>query len=156
MSSQLRSLITLALCILLCLGVGMAGAVFTHVSVNTWYPSLIKPPGTPPSFVFAPIWIILYLLMGIALWLAKKSHASKQAYALFYTQLLLNLFWSFFFFGMQRIPLGMIDIVLLDITLMGTIATFWQSSRTAALLLVPYLLWILYATYLNTALLMLN
>jgi translocator protein len=153
---QMNTLVKLALCILICLGVGMIGGAFTQTSVETWYPALAKPAGNPPATAFAPVWVFLYVMMGVSLWWAVQSKASKQALALFTIQLLLNLFWSFLVFGMQSLLLGVIDILLLDAAVIATVVAFWSCSKPAALLLVPYLMWILYATYLNIGLFILN
>ncbi len=156
MKKELKNLSKLALCLLLCLGVGYIGNVFAQVSVVEWYPLLKHPSGTPPSTAFMPIGTILYVMMGVSLWLANHAHLSKQAYALFYLQLFFNLMWSFLFFGLQSIALGFLDILLIDVTLIATIWLFWKASRPAAVLLMPYLAWTLYVTYLNAALVVLN
>jgi tryptophan-rich sensory protein len=156
MQAQLKNICRLVLCLLLCLGVGYIGSIFTQTSVVDWYPILNKPPGTPPPAAFAPVWTLLYLMMGLSLWLAGNASLSKQGYALFSLQLLFNLLWSFLFFGMQNILLGFIDIVLIDLTTVAAICAFWKHSRIAAILLMPYLAWLLYATYLNLGILILN
>ena len=157
MQTQLKSLGKLALCLLLCLGVGYVGSTFTQISISDWYPGLKQPPGAPPPGAFAPIWTLLYVMMGVSLWwVGKKTQPPKQAYALFYLQLFFNMLWPFLFFGMQSISLGFVDILLIDITTAATICLFWKSSRPAALLLFPYFAWVLYATYLNFELCVLN
>lgn len=156
MGTQLKSIGKLALCLLLCLGVGYIGNLFTQISLLDWYPGLNQPQGTPPPAVFAPVWTLLYVMMGVSLWWISSTNPPKQAYSLFYLQLFFNLLWSFLFFGMRSILLGFIDILLIDITLAATIWTFWQTSRPAALLLIPYFFWTLYATFLNFGLMILN
>jgi benzodiazapine receptor len=153
MAKQLKRLI---LCLALPLGVGYVSSIFTQSSIADWYLQLIHPVGTPPAQAFRVVWTLLYVMMGLSLWSASQAQTAKQAYALFYLQLFFNLLWSFLFFGMQSILLGLIDILLIDVTLAATIWSFWRYSKIAALLLVPYFLWVLYATYLNISLFFLN
>lgn len=156
MQAQFKNIGKLILCLALCLIVGFIGSIFAQISIQDWYPGLNHPMGTPPSGAFAPIWTLFYVMMGVSLWWAGFANPSKEAYALFYLQLFFNLIWSFVFFGMRSILLGFIDILLLDICLAATIWTFWPFSRPAALLLIPYFVWTVYATFLNFGLLVLN
>lgn len=156
MQEQFKSIGKLILCLLLCLGVGFIGSTFTQVSIQDWYPGLNQPQGAPSPGAFAPIWTVLYVMMAVSLWWVSLANPSKQAYVLFYLQLFFNLIWSFLFFGMRSILLGFIDILLIDVCLTATIWTFWKFSHSAALLLIPYLIWVLYATFLNFGLLILN
>lgn len=124
-----------------------------------WYMLLNKPPLTPPAWVFAPIWTILYIAMGVALFLyaRKISYLHKSwGYVLFFTQLLVNLAWTPAFFGMKNIPLALALLVLLDILVFFNIIEFTKVSKTAARTLIPYFIWILFATYLNAWVLLLN
>lgn len=152
----MRSIWKLTLCILLCLGIGIISSIFTLGSMTTWYPTLNQPEGNLPNWVFAPMWATSYVLMGVSLWLASNASAPKEAYALFFIQLLLNLISAFFFFGLHSVFLGLIVILLMDVAVGATIVAFWNVSKLSALFLLPNLLWILYITYLNFALFLLN
>lgn len=154
------SLGVLALFILLCLFVEVAGGWFTQYSLNTWYPDLIKPSWTPPGWIFGPIWTILYLLMAISVWLIwnreQLSGYHVQPYALFVLQLALNLAWSWLFFYLKNPFLALINMILLISVLGYTIYVFWQISRLAASLLIPYWLWLVFALTLNAGIWWLN
>jgi tryptophan-rich sensory protein len=149
----------LALFILLCLAVGMAGGLLMGDGVNTWYKTLKRPPLTPPDHVFGPVWTTLYVLMGISIWqiykISKKAKKQK-AYILFGVQLFLNLIWSYLFFGLRNPQIALLDILLLLIVLVLTIQEFYHHEKLAAYLLIPYLLWVSYATYLNSVFVVLN
>ena len=144
----------------LCLAVGGLGGLATAASVRTWYPTLVKPPWTPPGWLFGPVWTVLYVAMGLA---AARVHlragswsAARGALALFLAQLALNGAWSWVFFG-QRNPLaGLVNIVLLLLAIAATGFAFQRVDRGAAWLLLPYGLWVTFATALNAALWHLN
>ncbi|KAF3363063.1 Translocator protein [Chlamydiales bacterium STE3] len=155
----MKKSVGLACFILLCLGIGMAGGLFTETSVNTWYPTLIKPSWNPPKWVFAPVWTVLYILMGISLWLIwlKKASPNHQlAYALFGLQLGLNFLWSILFFYKQSPMLALIDLSLLWTVVTVMLLIFARISSLAALLQIPYLAWLTYAWSLNCAIFFLN
>ena len=119
---------------------------------SVWYNSLTKPFLTPPAFVFPPVWIFLYttLLIALILYSVKFSRAGKlRGYIYFIIQLLLNLAWSPAFFIMKNIGLALFIIILLDIYVLLTIFRFYKVSKTAGIILIPYFIWILFATYLN-------
>lgn len=122
------------------------------------YNKLNQPSWAPPSSVFGPTWGVLYILMAIAAWLVWRQQPTfrSPAIMLYIAQLVLNLVWSPLFFGAELRGLALIDIVILDVLVIATIAAFWQRSRTASLLLVPYLAWILFATALNYSVWSLN
>lgn len=124
-----------------------------------WYSTLIAPPLKPPAWLFGPVWTILYITMAVSLFLyAKKSSYNNKAwgYVLFFTQLLVNLSWSPAFFGLKNIALAFAIIVILDILVLFTIFEFSKVSKSAARCLIPYFIWILFATYLNLGYLILN
>jgi tryptophan-rich sensory protein len=121
-----------------------------------WYPTLNKPSWTPPSWLFGPVWTALYVLMAVAAWLVWKQGAARGAMILFGAQLLLNLAWSFLFFGARSPGLGLIEIVVMWLAVAATIFAFALKSRLAALLMVPYIAWVSFATALNAAIFMLN
>lgn len=125
-----------------------------------WYASLVKPALTPPSWIFSPVWTVLYVLMAVSAFLIwKKGWRRKEvrvALMAFGFQLALNLVWSPLFFGLQSPRLALLDIVLLLAAISWTMVAFWRLSRTAAYLLLPYLVWVAFATYLNFSIWRLN
>ncbi|VVB57473.1 TspO/MBR family protein [uncultured archaeon] len=146
--------------ILLCEFIGILGGLATQESIPTWYATLNKPIFTPPAWLFAPVWILLYALMGIAAYLVWKKGVKKPqvqfALLLFALQLILNLKWSLVFFGLHSIGGGLIVIVILDLLILATLLKFKPIDQKAAWLMVPYLLWCLFATLLNAALWLMN
>ncbi len=119
---------------------------------GSWYEALAKPSFNPPSWVFGPVWTLLYLLMALAAWLVwrrREMAVARLGMALFLAQLLCNGLWSWFFFGLQRIGLALVDLVLLVLLLTATVAVFARVRKAAAWLLAPYLAWSCYALVLN-------
>lgn len=150
----------LAASIVICQLAGIVGSFFTVSSVNTWYLELAKPSFNPPSWVFSPVWITLFVLMGISLYIVWdkgiKSKQSKIAITIFGVQLALNTLWSILFFGL-RLPLyAFMEIMLLWIAILLTITYFYRISKPAAYLLMPYILWVSFAAILNFFLFYLN
>lgn len=137
---------------------GAIGSLATIPNIPTWYAGLDKPPLLPPNEVFGPVWSVLYLLMGVALFLVWKSRAKKPslAYIAFFSQLVLNTIWSLVFFGAQQPAMGIAVILVLLGTIIWTIREFARVSKTAAALLAPYLLWVGFATYLTIGVAVLN
>lgn len=139
---------------------GVVGSFFTVSSVATWYAGLVKPALNPPSWLFGPVWIALYALMGVAAFLVWKQgwerEEVKLALKVFTLQLVLNATWSVLFFGLLNPLLALIEIVLLWLAILWAIMCFSRVSRPAAWLLAPYLLWVSFATYLNAAIWILN
>lgn len=133
--------------------VGLLGALTTATGDSSWYQSLAKPPFQPPPWVFGPVWTVLYTLMGIAAWRVTRSAAPRPvirtAIAAYAIQLVLNGIWTPVFFGAQAPRAGLLILVLLVVAVAFTINAFRRADRTAAWLLVPYLLWGLFATALN-------
>lgn len=117
----------------------------------SWYQSLSKPPLAPPDWVFAPAWLILYItiLAAFVVYSRKSSKDKKFGYVCFWSQLVLNFSWSPIFFGAKRMLVALAVIILLDIFLFLTIKSFYKISKPAALLLLPYFIWVIFATYLN-------
>jgi translocator protein len=146
--------------IILCQLAGLIGSIFTTPAIPTWYESLKKPFFSPPNWIFGPVWVSLYLLMGISLfviWQRRENHLqAKKGLILFFAQLVLNAFWSVAFFGLRSPLLGLIDIVLLWLAILLTIKSLFGISKTAALLLLPYILWVSFAVLLNFSLWILN
>lgn len=139
---------------------GIIGSLFTRDAIATWYVHLIRPAFAPPSVVFAPVWTLLYLLMGIAAYLVWRKigtvNGVRTALALFLFQLILNTLWSIIFFGLQAPGLAFAEIIVLWLAIVATMVAFYKVSRLAMWLLVPYLAWVSFAGYLNYAFWMLN
>jgi len=146
--------------IVICQLAGIIGSFFTVSSVNTWYVELAKPSFNPPSWVFSPVWITLFVLMGISLYLVWdkgiKSKQSKIAITIFGVQLALNTLWSILFFGLKSPLSAFVEIVFLWIAILLTIIYFYKISKPAAYLLIPYILWVSFAAVLNFSLFYLN
>lgn len=156
-----NSVIRLVVACAVSLSAGLIGTLFTPGEAYTsWYATIEKPVFTPPSWVFGPVWTTLYLLMGVAAFLVWQrglgSVAVRVALGWFLVQLVLNALWSPVFFGLHRIGLALVVIVLLWAAIIIIIYYFSRVSRVAAALLVPYLLWVSFATVLNASLWWLN
>ncbi|MCC9605706.1 tryptophan-rich sensory protein [Blastopirellula sp. JC732] len=152
-------IVALILAVGFCVAVGVVGAVFTTPKIPTWYAGLEKPSWTPPNYLFGPVWTTLYILMGIAAWLVWRGGswtATRAALTAFAVQLTLNAIWSPLFFGLESPLVGLIVIVLLWLMIGVTIYGFARRATLAALLLVPYFLWVSYASCLNFAIWRLN
>ena len=145
--------------ILISFSAGIVGSFFTISKISSWYLTLEKPIFSPPNWVFGPVWNILYLLMGISLFLvltAKKSRDRSLGIKLFYAQLILNALWSIVFFGMEN-PLGAFLIILvLWSSIFATIKIFLRVNRAAGNFLLPYIIWVTIATFLNLGIVILN
>jgi tryptophan-rich sensory protein len=135
---------------------GMLGALFT--SAGKYYQTLNRPALSPPGWVFGPVWTTLYTLMGISFYLIWTSNSKLKEYAviIFLIQLILNAIWSPIFFGLQAPLAALIEMIFLNIAIIATIVIFYQISRPAAYLLIPYLMWVLFATYLTFEIVRLN
>jgi tryptophan-rich sensory protein len=146
--------------ILVCELAGIIGSFFTRPSIPGWYAGLAKPPFNPPGWVFAPVWTILYALMGLSAYLVyekgAQSKEGRKALWVFAVQLLLNALWSIVFFGAHQILGAAVLIVVLWVMIAVTIRLFSRTSKAAAYLLVPYILWVSFATVLNISLYVLN
>jgi tryptophan-rich sensory protein len=138
--------------------VGGLGGFATAKSVRDWYPALQKPAGTPPSWVFGPVWTALYVLMAISAWLVWKQYGlgARAALLIFGAQLALNLAWSGIFFGARLPGFAFFEIIILWLAILFTIFIFRSLNQVAAYLLVPYLVWVTYASYLNCGIWWLN
>jgi tryptophan-rich sensory protein len=154
------SLVRLVVCVVLCLGVGAVGSLFTTPEIPTWYASLNKPAWTPPNGVFPIVWTTLYAMMAVTLWLlwerVPPSPARSTALGWFLVQLTLNAIWSPIFFGAHATVTALIVIALLLVAIVMTIRATWPLHRPAAMLLFPYLAWIAYASTLNAGIVALN
>lgn len=140
--------------------VGLLGTLFTISSILTWYASLNKPSFSPPNWIFGPVWTLLYFLMGVSFYLIWKKDFKKKkvkiASMFFASQLALNFLWSPVFFGLRAPLLALIIIIILWVLIFLTIKKFYFLSKWAAYLLVPYLLWVTFATILNASIVVLN
>jgi benzodiazapine receptor len=153
---MLQNAIELIVCIAIAF---IAAAIGSRYMPGEWYASLVKPAWTPPDYLFAPVWTILYLLMGIAAWLVWRERLFADVaipLGLFLIQLALNALWSYLFFGRHQIGLAALEIAILWIVILFTIISFWWVRRAAAALLVPYLCWVGFAAALNFQLWRLN
>ena len=144
--------------VLICLLAGAIGSIFTLDSVKNWYPTLNKPAFTPPNWIFGSVWIILYILIGASAYLVydKKGKETKNALTIFGIQLGLNILWPLLFFGLRSPLYGLICILLLWAAILLTMIRFYAISKTAGLLIVPYALWVSFASLLNFYILILN
>lgn len=153
--------LSLAFSVILVETLGSIGSIFSTKSLDNWYLKLVKPYLNPPNWVFAPVWTLLFLLMGVSLYLvfSKKTKKTKQqqiALKLFALQFAFNILWSYFFFGLKSPLYGLLDITLLLLSLALTMLSFERVDKSAALLLVPYFLWVTFACYLNLSVYLLN
>ena len=149
----------LILCIVIPLAVGGISSFATASSIKTWFVTLKKPSFNPPNYLFAPVWTLLYILMGVSLymiWQSPSGDARTNALLVFGIQLFLNFAWSFVFFYFRKITLALLDILLLWIAIIIMIILFYGINPTASLLQIPYLLWVSFATALNGAIRKLN
>ncbi|NTU92963.1 MAG: tryptophan-rich sensory protein [Chlorobiaceae bacterium] len=152
--------LTVAVCVSICILFAFAGSLFTPEPGSWYYTTLQKPSWNPPDWIFPPVWTLLFILMGVALSMVLEVGMEKkevrQSAALFGLQLFLNLGWSASFFGMRSPLAGFVEILILWLAIVATIVSFSRVSRPAALLLVPYICWVSFASFLNFTILRLN
>jgi len=150
----------LILCIAICQMAGIIGSVFTASSVSTWYTTIVKPWFTPPGSVISTVWIALFALMGLSLFLVWQKGISEKdskiAILIFAAQLSVNMLWSYAFFALQSPLAGVVVIVFLWLLILQCIIRFWSIRKEAALLLVPYIIWVSFAAFLNYTIWRLN
>ena len=159
MNDRIRKATALVIALLLCYGAAAVGGLFGAGGQSGWYAELAKPSWTPPSWLFGPVWTVLYGMMAVAawlVWLRRRRRPTAAPLAAFAVQLAFNAAWSPLFFGLHRPDLAFADIVLLWLALVATVWLFLRRSALAGLLLVPYLLWVSFATALNFAIWRLN
>ncbi|HPD74135.1 MAG TPA: tryptophan-rich sensory protein [Patescibacteria group bacterium] len=145
--------------ILVCQMAGIIGSLFTAPAVKGWYTTINKSPLNPPSWVFAPVWTTLFIMMGVAvsiIWLSGKNETRSKALKVFFLQLFLNTLWSIIFFGLKNPPLAFIEIVVLWFAILYTIILFRKIDKKASYLLIPYILWVSFASVLNLSIAILN
>ncbi len=161
LNNTLKLIISIGVCEL----AGAIGSVFTVSAIPNWYAGLVKSPLSPPGWIFGPVWITLYALMGVAVFLIWRTldqgNSStklriKTALIIFSVQLAVNAIWSIIFFGLKNPAWALVDIIALWILIMATIGVFAKISKSAAWLLAPYLAWVSFAVYLNYSIWRLN
>jgi benzodiazapine receptor len=157
---KLAIVIKFVICLILTFSAAFVGSIFTREAVPDWYATLNRPSFTPPNWLFSPVWTILYLLMAISAFIVWQkglaNPAVKIALILYLIQLILNALWSVIFFGL-KLPLpAFIEIIMLWTAIAFTILAFARVSITAALILVPYILWVSFAAVLNFSIWFLN
>ena len=137
---------------------GFIGTFFTIPSIPTWYSTLNKPSFSPPNYLFGPVWLTLYLLMGISVYLiwTSKNKLSQDNVKLFFIHLFFNAIWSPIFFGAKNLSLALYIIFIIWLMIISMIVSFSRVNKISSLLLIPYLLWVSFATVLNFYLLVLN
>ncbi len=160
MSFKFREILKLISSIIIVFLAGAVGTVSTLPQITSWYAALTKPSWTPPNWAFGPIWSILYILMGIALFLVWREGLNRKdvriAILIFAAQLIINVLWSLIFFGTHNIFGGLILIIILIIAILVNIIVFYNISKPAGLILIPYLVWVCIAAYLNYSVYILN
>jgi tryptophan-rich sensory protein len=157
---EFNDVIKLVISILASFAAGGIGSLFTLKAIPTWYAGLRKPPYTPPNWVFGPVWTTLYILMGISVFLVWRNglaiSGALLAFTLFWIQLTLNALWSIIFFGMKSKGGGVITIIVLWLLILATMITSFRVSVWTGILLIPYIVWVSIASYLNTGVWLLN
>ena len=151
----------IAIALIVCLAVGYSASTVTRPSVEAWYPTLIKPSFNPPNWIFMPVWTVLYIFMAVAaglVWdkIKEQNEEVKKALGFFLIQLALNAIWSYLFFGLKNPLLAFIEIALLWLMIYETYFKFVKINKIAGYLLIPYLVWVLFAGVLNASILWLN
>lgn len=158
-TERLKPVLALLASVGICLLPGILGSLFTRPAIPTWYAALLKPPFTPPGWLFGPVWTALYLSMGVSLflmWRRREAEGARVAITVFGIQLLLNAAWSPVFFGAKALLGGLFVIMALWISVLAAILLSFRISRVAGMILIPYLLWVSFATVLNFELYRLN
>jgi len=153
--------VKIAIALIVCLLVGYSASLVTRPSVESWYPTLVKPIFNPPNWIFMPMWTLLYILMAVAaglVWdkIKEQNEEVKKALAFFLIQLTLNAIWSYLFFGLKNPMLALIEIALLWLMIYETYLKFIKINKTAGYLLIPYLAWVAFAAILNASIWWLN
>lgn len=157
----MQKILRIAVVLMTCLVVGYLSGMVTRESITTWYPTLVKPSFNPPNWIFAPVWTILYIMMGVAggmVWnrTEQDTERVKKAFTFFIIQLALNAIWSLLFFYLHNPFLALIEIVLLWLLIFETYTQFKKIDKVAGMLLIPYLAWVSFAMVLNGSIWWLN
>ena len=141
------------------LAIGAVGGISTANAIPNWYSTLTKPSWNPPNWLFGPVWTLLYVLMGVAAWIVWRKVGfvgSPGWWIADGIQLFLNFWWSILFFGKKQIGWALVEIIAMWVSIVATISVFWQIDPLAAKLLVPYIAWVSFATFLNFTIWRLN
>lgn len=156
----MQKIVKIVLVVLVCVSLGLLSGLITKDSINTWFPTLEKPIFNPPNWLFAPVWTLLYIMMGIAaglVWTGNSDEKSmKKALGFFAIQFALNMLWSYLFFGLRNPLLALVEIVLLWLMIWETYTQFRKIDKIAGILLIPYLAWVSFASILNASIWWLN
>lgn len=157
MNKYIKIVITVAIC----LTVGYLSSIVTQESIETWYPTIKKPSFNPPNWIFAPVWTMLFVLMGIAAGLVwdkydENKELVKKGMLFFGIQLFFNALWSYLFFGLHNLLLASIEIILLLLLIFETYLIFKKLDKKISFLLIPYMLWVGFATILTITIYILN
>lgn len=157
----MNKVVKIAIALFICLMVGYSASVVTRPSVETWYPTIIKPSFNPPNWIFMPVWTTLYIFMAVAaglVWdkIKEQNEEVKKALGFFLVQLTLNAIWSYIFFGLKNPMLALIEIALLWLMIYETYLKFSKINKTAGYLLIPYMAWVAFAGILNASIWWLN
>ena len=147
--------------VVVCLTIGYLSSIVTQSSIKTWYPTLIKPVFNPPNWIFAPVWSMLYIFMGIAAGLVWNKHENnkelvKKGLLFFGVQLFFNALWSYLFFGLNNLLLASIEIILLLLMIFETYVIFKKLDKKAGYLFIPYMAWVSFASILTISIFILN
>jgi benzodiazapine receptor len=157
---DVNAIVKLVICIIACFAAAGFGSIFTSKAIPDWYRGLKKPPYTPPNWVFGPVWTVLYILMAVSVFLVwQKGLAAPgvtTAFTLFWIQLAANAIWSYVFFARRSVIGGIINIIILWLLILATVITSFPVSTIAGILLLPYILWVSIAMYLNIGIWVLN
>ena len=156
---RILDILGLIVALVACYGIAAGGTLPTSRSLVDWYPTLNKPSFNPPNWIFGPVWSVLYTMMAISAWMVWRSESlsrTRVALGIFGVHLLLNLGWSLIFFGLHNTGAAFVEIVLLWLSIVATIVAFWRIRRPAAVMLIPYLGWVSFASALNFAIWRLN
>ncbi|MEG0848764.1 TspO/MBR family protein [Flavobacterium plurextorum] len=157
----MNKIVKIILALIVCLAVGYSASTVTRPSVESWYPTIVKPVFNPPNWIFMPVWTLLYIFMAIAaglVWdkIKEQTEKVKTALLFFLIQLTLNAIWSYLFFGLKNPLLALIEIVLLWLMIYETYLKFSKINKISGYLLIPYLAWVGFATVLNASIWWLN
>ncbi|MEW6617341.1 MAG: TspO/MBR family protein [Patescibacteria group bacterium] len=156
LSKQIKFIVSLVLP----LAAGFIGSFFTTPAINSWYATLIRPSFSPPNWIFGPVWTLLYILMGVSLFIVWKSDSDKNkkrvAMVVFFGHLVLNTLWSIIFFGLNNPFFAFIEIIILWLSILVTAFLFFRIKKIAGILFIPYLLWVSFASVLNFSIWQLN
>lgn len=155
----MNNILKFVLCILTPLIIGGVSGIATAANIPTWYASLQKPSFNPPNYLFGPVWTVLYILMGLSLYMVLQKATAAQTKSIlliFAVQLTLNFFWSILFFAAKQLGLALVEIIFMWSAILGMIIIYYPINKAAALLQIPYLLWVSFATLLNASIWKLN